>query len=60
MGGGGGAGGVLSKLVFYAQSTSAVISGRGLKLKSKCIYWRSTATVKTPPAHTHTHTQIYI
>ena len=57
MGGGEGAGGGLSKLVFYAQSTSAVISGQGLKLKSKCICWHSTAAVKNPP-HTHAHKYI--
>ena len=55
-----GGGDKVSKLVFYPQSASVVISGLGLKLKSKCIYWLSTATVKTPPPHTHTHTQTNI
>ena len=34
----GGGGDKVSKLVFYPQSASVVISGLGLKLKSKCIY----------------------
>ena len=63
--GGGGGEDKVSKLVFYPQSASVVISGLGLKLKSKCIYWLSTATVKTPPPpppppHTHTHAHKYI